>query len=157
MKDILSDISWQQQLWLLLDVTIASVLAGVVGFEREKADKPAGFRTNMIIGASAALLVGLGHALGSYFHDIEGIRLDPIRIIESIVVGVSFIGAGTIIKGEPGQSDTRVSNLTTAATILLSAGIGISVALNYYILAVGVTVLALVINLLLRNVKKWGS
>lgn len=141
--------------YLLLDVVIAAVLAGVVGFERESAEKPAGFRTNMIIGASAALLVGLGHELAVSFTDVPNLRVDPIRIIEAIVVGVSFIGAGTIIKNSNGDS-TEVSNLTTAATILLSAGIGIAVALHFYVFAVGVAVLALIINQLMRKIKHYG-
>lgn len=156
MNDTLNNIGWQEQLYLLLDVAIAAVLAGVVGFEREASDKPAGFRTNMIIGASATLLIGLGHELAVSFVDVPGIRVDPIRIIEAIVVGVSFIGAGTIIKSRSSEH-MEVSNLTTAATILLSAGIGIAVALHYYVFAGGVTVLALVINQLLRKIKYWGK
>lgn len=150
----MNSIPWQPQLLVLLHVAVAAVLAGVVGFERERADKPAGFRTNMIIGASAALLIGLGHELAESFVDIPGIRVDPLRIIEAIVVGVSFIGAGTIIKS---NNSTDVSNLTTAATLILSAGIGIAVALQFYILAVGVTLLTLIINTILRSLKRRGN
>ncbi|MCF8303123.1 MAG: MgtC/SapB family protein [Bacteroidales bacterium] len=135
------------ELHILMDVVIASVLAGLVGLERETSHKPAGFRTHMIIGGASALLILLGKILVMNFDAELGVgdalRTDPIRIIEAIIVGISFIGAGTILKSE---SESRVQYLTTAAAILFSAGIGISVALKQYILAVGVTILILLIN-----------
>lgn len=138
------------QLLILLDVAIASILAGMVGFEREVSNKPAGFRTHMIIGGASALLISLGEVLVHQFQDeafAEYLRIDPIRIIEAIVVGLSFIGAGTILKSE---QSSKVYYLTTAATTLFTAGIGISVALKQYVLAVGVTILVLTINYAVR-------
>jgi putative Mg2+ transporter-C (MgtC) family protein len=134
-----------EQLLILANVAIGSILAGIIGIEREISEKPAGFRTNMIIGGASALLVSLGKSLVNHFADspaYDHLQFDPLRIIEAIIVGISFLGAGTILKG----SDAQVSNLTTAATILYSAGIGVSVALNQYFLAIGITLLALLIN-----------
>lgn len=65
---------------------------------------------------------------------------DPIRIVEAIVTGISFLGAGTIFRRDRSE---QVEGLTTAATILLCAAVGISVALRQFVLAVGVTLLAL--------------
>ena len=144
----------QSQLWILFDVFIASILAGLVGWEREFSQKPAGFRTHMIVGGISCLLVSLGSILVNSFDNYpfqEALRTDPLRIIEAIIVGVSFIGAGTILKSE---NEERVRYLTTAATILFSAGIGISVALKQYVLATGVVFLALLINLLMRYIDK---
>lgn len=144
----------QSQLWILLDVFIASVLSGFIGWEREFSQKPAGFRTHMIVGSVSCLLVSLGSILLNSFNEYpfqEALRTDPLRIIEAIIVGVSFIGAGTILKSTDKE---KVRFLTTAATILFSAGIGISVALKQYILALGVTVLALLINHLMRLIDK---
>lgn len=99
-------------------------MGGILGLEREWKQKPAGFRTNMIITGSAALLVSL----------------DRVVIV---VVGVSFIGAGTILKS---SSDQVVRYLTTTATILIAAGIGISIALKQYWLGVETTFILVIIN-----------
>jgi putative Mg2+ transporter-C (MgtC) family protein len=71
--------------------------------------------------------------------------VDPIRMVHAVIVGVSFIGAGTILKS---SSKSVVRYLTTAATILMSAGIGMSISLKQYWLGVGVTILLVIINFL---------
>jgi len=128
----------------------ASILAGLIGLEREASEKPAGFRTHMLVGGAAALLVILGRELLASFEDLPGtesfLRADPIRIIEAIIVGVSFIGAGTILKVEDRH---RVRYLTTAASILFSAGVGIAVALKQFYLAIFVVLTVLAITFLL--------
>lgn len=154
MDSFFTETQFAEQLTILIDIAVASLLAGIVGAEREFLNKPAGFRTQMIIGGSSALLMSLGKVTVALFDkgDFDNIlTTDPIRIFEAIVVGVSFIGAGTIIKSQKGSS---VHFLTTAATVMLSAGIGISVALKNYILAIGVTLLVLTINILIRFVEK---
>lgn len=137
----------------LITVCFAALLAGVVGIEREFAHKPAGFRTHMIIGGASALLVLLGKSLAADFQgaDAAYMRTDPIRIMEAIIVGVSFIGAGSILKS---SESTRILYLTTAASTLFSAGIGIAVALDRYHLAVGVTLAIVMINMVMRKVDK---
>ena len=131
---------------VFLDVFIASCLAGIIGFEREIGDKPAGIRTNMLVGGAVAMLVSLGEIIVFRFENTglsEYVNTDPIRIIQAIIVGVSFIGAGTVLQI---QSEYKIKYLTTAATILMSTGIGISVALHWYWLAVSVTLFVLIIN-----------
>jgi putative Mg2+ transporter-C (MgtC) family protein len=143
---------WQAELRILLDITIATALGGVLGFEREKKDKPAGFRTNMLIAGGAALLLALGREIAiqmQQFLPSESLGVDPTRIVHAIIVGVSFIGAGTIIKS---QDDEKIHYLTTAATILFSAGVGISVGLQLYVVAVGVTILGLIVNFLVGKI-----
>jgi putative Mg2+ transporter-C (MgtC) family protein len=140
------------QLWLLLDVFIACILSGAIGYEREVSSKPAGFRTHMIVGGASALLVGLADVsvavnLPEYE---EVLDVDPIRIIQAIIIGISFIGAGTILKS---SEEKHVSYLTTSATILFSSGLGICVALRQYVLAVGVTLLVVMINNVFRGFK----
>jgi putative Mg2+ transporter-C (MgtC) family protein len=99
----------------------------------------------MLVAGAAALLVGLSAALiGEYASDpnTELIRFDPVRVVEAIVTGVSFLGAGTIFR----RSQTNhVEGLTTAASILFAAAIGISVALRQFVLAIAVTVLVLLV------------
>ena len=143
-----------QQLTIFFNVIIATVLSGIVGLERERAEKPAGFRTNMIVGGASCLLVNLTEILIAVPVEIVGgdiIQADPIRVLEAIVVGVSFIGGGTILKS---PSKDKVKNLTTAATLLYSAGIGICVALEQYALAAGLSVLTLIVNLLIRFIER---
>lgn len=136
--------NWPMQFEIIGEVALAMLLGGIIGFERELADKPAGFRTQMLVAGAAALLVGLGDAvLLRFLREGEGnVTADPIRIVEAIVTGISFLGAGTIFRRD---SSEQVQGLTTAASILLCAAIGISVALRQFVLAVGVTVLALIV------------
>jgi putative Mg2+ transporter-C (MgtC) family protein len=145
--------NWAMQLEIIGEVALAMLLGGVIGFERELADKPAGFRTQMLVAGAAALLVGLGDALLLRFI-VEGqtsVRADPIRIVEAIVTGISFLGAGTIFRRSRSE---QVEGLTTAASILLCAAVGISVALRQFVLAVAVTLLALIVLRGLTGIEK---
>ena len=92
-----------------------------------------------------AFLVSISPALCNFIasHVAEELRVDPIRILQAIIIGVSFIGAGTILKS---REENTVKNLTTASVLLFSTGIGISVALKVYMIALGLTVFGLVIN-----------
>jgi putative Mg2+ transporter-C (MgtC) family protein len=130
------------------EVALAMFLGGFIGVEREALHKPAGFRTHMMVGGSAALLVGLGHALIQDFGQHTTLRLqsDPIRIVEAIVTGVSFLGAGTIFRAK----GKHVEGLTTAASLLMCAALGVCVAVERFVLAVSVTALSL---LVLRGVR----
>lgn len=124
---------------VLAEVAIAMVLGGVIGLEREIADKPAGLRTHMLIAGASALLVGLGGAMIRRFGEVGAqVSSDPIRVIDAVVTAVGFLGAGMIIR----RSDTNeVEGLTTAASVLFAAAVGICVALREFLLAVGVTLL----------------
>lgn len=75
------------------------------------------------------------------------VEADPIRIIQAVVIGVSFIGAGTILKD---RNREDIIGLTTAATLLYSCGIGVCVSLGYYSLAIALTILILMVNYALR-------
>ena len=135
---------WLLELKSLGFVALAMVLGAVIGSERELADKPAGMRTHMLVSGAAALLVLLGNSLVEGFGDnlrSEWIRADPIRVIEAIVTGVAFLGAGTIIRRGPNHD--FVQGLTTAASLLFTAAVGIGVATKEIVLAVGATLLAL--------------
>ncbi len=129
----------------LRNVGLAMVLGGVIGIEREFAAKPAGLRTHMLVAGAAALMVGLGDMFLVHLHDgaqAEIINADPIRIVQSVILGISFLGAGTIIR----HSSTRgIAGLTTAASILFSSTVGMCVALELFFLSIGVTMLALLI------------
>lgn len=134
------------ELQILGIVGLAALLGGIVGIDREIADKPAGLRTHMLVAASAALLVSLVNVIVPNL-DINQdlVQMDPIRMIEALVAGITFLGAGTIIRQKSG-----VEGLTTAATLLYVAALGVTVALSQFALAIGLTVLNLVI---LRGIK----
>ncbi len=129
------------QLRILLYVILSMFLGAAIGLERELQDKPAGLRTHMLVAGSATLLVALGQIIvREYEVDSELVRTDPIRIISAIITGVSFLGAGTIIR----RGSDKVRGLTTAASLLFVASVGICVALSKLVLAIGVTAIALV-------------
>lgn len=134
------------ELEILGTVVLAAVLGGIIGFDRELADKPAGLRTHMLVAASASLLVSLLPILVERAGlDPSTVQSDPIRVMEAVVVGVTFLGAGTIIRQRAG-----IEGLTTAASLLFVAALGIAVALSQYLLAAGLTVINLVV---LRGLK----
>lgn len=141
----------ENELIFLLHVVIAAILTGVIGYERGDIHKPAGVRTNMIVGGAVCMLVLLGEVIFIHYlslgHD-DIITADPTRILQAIVVGISFIGAGIVLHD---KKEEEVKYLTSSATILFSTGIGISVALKQYIFAIGVTIFVLVINRLLAH------
>jgi putative Mg2+ transporter-C (MgtC) family protein len=130
-------------------------LGGLIGVDRELAGKPAGLRTHMLVSGAATLLVSLGTSIVQGAVDmlaIETVRSDPIRIVEAVITGVSFLGAGTIIRD---QSRGHVEGLTTAGSILLAAAVGVSVALGKILLAMGVTLLILITLQVLGRLSKW--
>jgi putative Mg2+ transporter-C (MgtC) family protein len=142
------------QVDVLISVVVAMFFGGLIGIEREYADKPAGLRTHMLVAGAAALLVGLGDALTHRFtSEVYGdiLRTDPMRIIEAIITGVSFLGAGTIFYR---SENNLVKGLTTAASLLLVSGVGIAIALNQYILAFGVTLISIVVLRIIRLIDK---
>mgnify|MGYP001819718474 CR=1 FL=1 len=119
---------------------------GLIGFDRELADKAAGLRTHMLVAAAAALLISLTNVIMPNLEiNQDWVRMDPIRMIQAIVTGITFLGAGTIIRH---KSD--VEGLTTTASLLIVVTIGVTVALSQYYLAIGLTILNL---LILRGIK----
>ncbi|MBK8901643.1 MAG: MgtC/SapB family protein [Anaerolineaceae bacterium] len=132
------------QLQILGEIVLAMVLGGIIGFEREAADKPAGLRTHMLVAGSAAMLTGLGGVMVTQLGiDQSVINADPIRIIEAVITGITFLGAGTIIRHR--GSENKIEGLTTAASLLLAAALGVAVALEQFVLAVGATAIVLLI------------
>jgi putative Mg2+ transporter-C (MgtC) family protein len=95
---------------------------------------------------SAALLMVLGDVIMVRIADLpsrEYVSADPMRMIQAIIIGVSFLGAGTIVHAGGDQ----VEGLTTAASILLTCCVGIAVALHLFLTSLGVTAVAVVVLL----------
>jgi putative Mg2+ transporter-C (MgtC) family protein len=132
-----------EQLRVLCDVALAMAMGGLIGLERATSDKPAGLRTQMLLAGAAALTVGVGLTLAREFRAVlpgDSMRADPIGLLGAIVTGVGFLGAGTIIHR---QREGTVAGLTTAASLLMTAVLGVTVGLRLYALAGGVLLLAL--------------
>jgi putative Mg2+ transporter-C (MgtC) family protein len=144
------------ELWILLRLLIAAVLSGLIGYERERGGKQAGLRTHMLVAVGAALFVSFTDLFTIESQPLAPagppgnfrVQIEPLATVEAIVTGISFLGAGTIFVS--GQR-SRVKGLTTAASIWVTAAVGIAVGLERYVLAAGTTALILVIlNLLGR-------
>ncbi|MBD9368227.1 MgtC/SapB family protein [Xanthomonas sp. XNM01] len=139
---------WIAELQLLPGVLYAMALGGAIGYERELKNRPAGFRTHMLVAGTASLLLGLSlFVLEHERYAGEGLQIDPLRLVEAVIAGVSFIGAGTIFASRGGRG---VEGITTAASLLMVAAIGITVGFRYYVLALAITLLALVVLTMLR-------
>ncbi len=133
----------QLELETLARLAAALVFSGVLGWERETLGKPAGLRTHMLVGGGAALFVGLGEFLVIEFqHFGELLQFDPTRIIEAVVAGVSFLGAGTIFFARRGHT---VQGLTTAASLWTTAAVGMAAGLGRYVLAAGATAMIFIV------------
>jgi putative Mg2+ transporter-C (MgtC) family protein len=115
----------------------------VLGWERESARKPAGLRTHMLVGIAAALFTVLGELAIAGAADVpNGLRADPVRVIQAVAVGIGFLGTGVIFVAKEGD---RVLGLTTAASIWATAGVGIAAGSGRFVLAIGSTLLLMLV------------
>ena len=115
----------------VLRLGAAAVFGMVLGVDRELRRKPAGMRTHMLVtlGSALAALVALSVYEGLLGAN-PGTRADPLRIIEGVIGGIGFLGAGAIIRG-----GGNVRGMTTAANIWLCGGIGLACGVGLYWLA----------------------
>ncbi|QET02654.1 MULTISPECIES: MgtC/SapB family protein [Cupriavidus] len=134
---------------LLLRLTLAVALGGLIGWEREAAGKAAGLRTHMMVALGSALFVLVPLQAGVPLADMS-------RVLQGLTAGIGFIGAGAIIKqaSKDDVSESDVRGLTTAASIWTVAAIGVACGLGREMTAVVATVFSLVILQLLYAFKK---
>jgi putative Mg2+ transporter-C (MgtC) family protein len=124
----------------IIKILVAFMLGAILGVEREYHNKPAGFRTLIMITVGATLFTILS----------ERIIGNPDRIAANIITGIGFIGAGVIFK-----EGIKVNGVTTAATIWISAAVGMAVGYGQFGLAVGVTLLMLLVLILLVKLESF--
>ena len=129
---------------LALRLGIAALCGLVIGWEREWKDRPAGVKTHMLvcIGSAAFFLIFVEFALGT-LKDAEGISPDPTRVIEGVISGIGFLGAGAFIRG----SGETVQGLTTGAGIWIAGAIGLACGGGYFAIAGIVTGFTLIVLL----------
>jgi len=129
------------ELQLLVRLLVAAALAGVLGFERERARKSAGLRTHMLVSIAAALYTTIGQlSVAEISPHTDVLRADPIRAVQAVAIGIGFLGSGVIFVS---RQEERVQGLTTAASIWAAAAIGLAAGLGHYVLAAGATLLLL--------------
>jgi putative Mg2+ transporter-C (MgtC) family protein len=131
---------------ILLRLLLAALLGGAIGFEREKKGKEAGLRTMMIVSLGAALFVLVIQQGGGTSADIS-------RVIQGTVAGIGFLGIGTILNH---GGEGHIKGLTTAASIWLTAAIGVAAGLGREATAMLTTLLALVILGFLPHIEAWA-
>lgn len=142
----------QHDLNILVRILVVIVLSGILGWERESVGKPAGFRTHILIGVGTVLFVAIGEIFVENYRQFnEQMRFDPIRIVEAIVTGISFIGAGLVFVS---RNEGVVKNLTTATSVWTTSAVGMAVGLQRYFLAVVSTIL---IFFVLRFLTFWEN
>lgn len=129
-------------------IILAAFLGAIIGMERERKHKAAGFRTHIIVSVGACLIMligidGVGKLSG-------GEKWDALRLPAQVISGIGFLGAGTILQTKDG-----VSGLTTAATLWLSAAIGLAAGIGYYFGAIIATAICLVTLISLRGIGDW--
>jgi putative Mg2+ transporter-C (MgtC) family protein len=120
---------------ILVRLLLAALLGGVLGYEREHHGKPAGLRTHILVAMGSALFVLVPQLGGMNIADMS-------RVIQGVIAGVGFLGAGAIIKS---RSQEDVRGLTTAAGVWTTAAIGVACGLGRESTAVLSTLLALVV------------
>ena len=128
----------------LIRVLVAAGLAAAIGVEREFHQKPAGLRTNILIGMGSALFMILS------IETARGFGGSADRIAAQIVTGIGFLGAGAIMR-----SGHSVHGLTTAATIWVNAAIGMAAGAGAFGLAVGATVVTLIVLAVLPPIESF--
>ena len=134
--DLFSRIALIDQLQVVLDAVIASLLGGMIGWERDRAGKSAGPRTMALVATAASMVVSIGVIV-----DRNQALGDPTRAMHAVITGIGFLGAGLIFNGKA----SGVQGVTTAATVFSTAAVGCAVGLGFQIGAVGITLLLLVI------------
>ncbi|MBP1124857.1 MULTISPECIES: MgtC/SapB family protein [Pseudomonas] len=147
--------AWWQEAWLTLQaefadigdakqvtqmtvrLLMAAILGGILGFERESKGKAAGIRTHMLVALGAALFVLVPQMSGNQADAMS-------RVVQGVIAGIGFLGAGTIIKGKD-EDAGHVKGLTTAAGLWMTAAIGVAAGLGRESTALLSTLLALAV------------
>lgn len=120
---------------ILVRLVVAAVCGSVIGYQREITERPAGFRTHVLVCIGSALIM-----MVSIYPFGDASRVDPTRIAAQVVTGIGFLGAGTIIR-----QGSIVRGLTTAASLWTIAGVGLAVGAGFYSAALLTTALVFVV------------
>ncbi|MFQ5902239.1 MAG: MgtC/SapB family protein [Candidatus Binatia bacterium] len=137
---------------ILIRLLLASLLSDLIGIEREVHGRAAGFRTHLLVGIGACLIMIVSEYFFTKYGEISSntaVRMDPARVAAQIVTGIGFLGAGVIIK-----SGQVARGLTTAVCLWVVAGIGMAVGVSLYLPALIVTLVAMFHLLFLKQIEQ---
>jgi putative Mg2+ transporter-C (MgtC) family protein len=130
---------------VILKLVLAIALGGLIGLEREASQKPAGFRTNILVCVASAMMM----TMATLLVQAKGGTSDTlIRMAAGVITGVGFLGAGTIF-----QARGTIAGLTTASTLWLVSGLGLVIGAGYYLPALIFTALTITTLLLFRKIE----
>ena len=134
---------------ILSRLLAATLLGGVIGYERERSGKIAGLRTHALVALGSALFTVISVVLYNQLPSVNGVPGYDYHLIANIIVGIGFIGAGAIMR-----KDDRVSGTTTAASLWVVAAIGIASGFGFYAEALATTILAYAVLAVLWDLEK---
>ena len=137
-----------EDILMILRVSIAFLLGGLVGWERQRVQRPAGLRTHMLVAAGSACFT----VASLYGFEGIGTNRDPARLAAQIVTGIGFLGAGAIFR-----SENAVRGLTTAASIWMVAALGLLAGLGLYWVAAFATLLTWFVLRVLKSAEQYGT
>lgn len=135
---------------IMLRLLLAGLLGGVVGYEREHTNRPAGFRTHILVCIGSALVM----VTSEFIFDKYGAyaNVDPARLGAQVISGIGFLGAGTIIR-----DGFNVKGLTTAASLWAVSAVGIAAGIGFYGGAVAATLLIFLTLITLKKAEQHFS
>lgn len=125
---------------LLLRIVVAALFGALLGFDRQRRNKPAGLRTHVLVAVGSALAAVTGILYLGGLGDEAAARADLLRVVMAVLTGIGFLGAGTII-----QERGHVQGITTAAGIWVTAAVGVAVGFGYLLPALVTTVVAVLV------------
>jgi len=123
--EIFTHINFEYYFVALFRLLIACILGGLIGYERESMNRPAGFRTHILVCMGAALVMLTSEFIFEKYK--ETINIDPARLGAQVISGIGFLGAGTIIR-----EGSSVKGLTTAASLWAVSCVGIAAGIGFY-------------------------
>ena len=135
---------------IILRLILAALLGGVVGYEREHTNRPAGFRTHILVCVGSALVMVTSEFIFDKYRGVANI--DPARLGAQVISGIGFLGAGTIIR-----DGFNVRGLTTAASLWAVSCVGIAAGIGFYEGALAATLMIFLTLITLKKAEKYFS
>ncbi|AOZ93504.1 MgtC/SapB family protein [Paenibacillus crassostreae] len=136
-------------LQIFLRLLLSMGLGGVIGWERERSNRAAGLRTHILVCLGSTLIMMLSIYGFSDFVNEANIRIDPARLAASVITGIGFLGAGTIL-----FTGKSITGLTTAASVWVVAALGLSVGAGFHFAAIVTTIFILMTLVLFNKIEQ---
>ena len=133
---------------IVIKLALATILGGVIGYEREIMNRPAGFRTHILVCIGSALVMCTSEFILEVYSGI--LNVDPARLGAQVISGIGFLGAGTIIR-----DGINVRGLTTAASLWAVSCVGIAIGIGFYSGAIIATFFVYITLIALKNIEHY--